>query len=185
MKNLIMGLTNIATVILFFSNSAQVKQNIDGLWEGTVKFPGIETKIVFRIKTLPDGKLAAEMLKPDEHDNVITANYIAVEDSGLFIEVESIKGVFRGRVKISEEIIVGEWQEGRWLQRLVLKKVLKVSKPSRPQTPVPPFPYNIKEVNFVNKKENAVLAGTLTWPYKNFSGPAVILISGGGAQSEK
>ena len=50
MKNLIMWLTNIATVILFFSNLGQVKENIDGLWEGKVKFPGIETRIVFRIK---------------------------------------------------------------------------------------------------------------------------------------
>ncbi len=55
---------------------------------------------------------------------------------------------------------------------------------ARPQNPKAPFPYNDEEVTFSNSAEGNRLAGTLTVP-ENFvkKSPAVILISGSGAQN--
>ena len=54
--------------------------------------------------------------------------------------------------------------------------------PPRPQTPVPPFPYEAKDVHYVNTADNTNLAGTLTIPSGSGKHPAVLLISGSGAQ---
>jgi predicted acyl esterase len=48
----------------------------------------------------------------------------------------------------------------------------------RPQTPQKPYPYYCEDVSFINKKDNVVLAGTLTLPQKDGKFPAVILKSG-------
>ena len=52
----------------------------------------------------------------------------------------------------------------------------------RPQTPKPPFPYKALELKYPNKTAGIDLAGTLTLPEGQGPFPAVILISGSGAQ---
>lgn len=54
--------------------------------------------------------------------------------------------------------------------------------PARPQTPKPPFPYVVREVTYENPTDNTKLAGALTIPEGPGPHPAVILISGSGAQ---
>ena len=181
MKIRTVKLINIMIFFLISCNCGLEKVNIVGIWEGKIKFPGIETRIVFNIKSLQSGKLEAEMLKPDEHDNVLKVNSITLRDSNLYIEVTTLNGSFNGHIKPNNEIIAGQWKQGRLLQKLVLHKVTKIVKYARPQTPIPPYPYNVKEVSFLNKEENIHLSGTITWPNKSSSIPAVILIPGGGA----
>jgi pimeloyl-ACP methyl ester carboxylesterase len=52
----------------------------------------------------------------------------------------------------------------------------------KPQEPNPPFAYGEEEVTFTNHEANITLSGTLTLP-KSSTYPAVILISGYGAQN--
>jgi uncharacterized protein len=53
----------------------------------------------------------------------------------------------------------------------------------RPQTPMPPFPYQAEDVAYANRKSPGVdLAGTLTLPSGKGPFPAVVLITGSGAQ---
>ncbi|MCR9165650.1 MAG: alpha/beta fold hydrolase [Nannocystaceae bacterium] len=54
--------------------------------------------------------------------------------------------------------------------------------PEHPQTPVPPFPYLVEEVTYTNPTSGLTLAGTLTIPEAAGPHPAVLLISGSGAQ---
>ncbi len=54
--------------------------------------------------------------------------------------------------------------------------------PPRPQTPKPPFPYEAREVTYQNPVDDTRLAGTLTIPPGSGPHPAVILITGSGAQ---
>ena len=58
-------------------------------------------------------------------------------------------------------------------------------KPSnnRPQDPPKPYSYHSEDVKFQNTKANVTLAGTLTLPSKEGNYPAVILITGSGAQN--
>src|SRR5690606_17828723 len=54
--------------------------------------------------------------------------------------------------------------------------------PARPQTPRPPFPYRAEEVVIDTPTEGVRLAGTLTVPEGGGPFPAVLLITGSGAQ---
>ena len=54
---------------------------------------------------------------------------------------------------------------------------------NRPQEPKPPFSYGIEQVSFINNHDNVKLEGTLTLPSLGARFPAVILISGSGAQN--
>lgn len=53
----------------------------------------------------------------------------------------------------------------------------------RPQEPIKPFPYVEKEVSFINSIDGTILKGTLTLPDEENKHPAVILVSGSGAQN--
>ena len=54
---------------------------------------------------------------------------------------------------------------------------------NRPQEPSKPYPYYAEEVTFRNNQAQVTLSGTLTLPSATGSYPAVILISGSGAQN--
>lgn len=54
--------------------------------------------------------------------------------------------------------------------------------PRRPQHPVPPFPYEQREVEYVNPADGTRLAGTLTVPPGPGPHPAALLITGSGPQ---
>lgn len=58
-----------------------------------------------------------------------------------------------------------------------------MSKKDRPQEPKRPFPYIEKEVKFTNSADGMVLKGTLTIPDDKKQYPAVILVTGSGAQN--
>ncbi|MBL8746028.1 MAG: hypothetical protein JNK58_06695, partial [Phycisphaerae bacterium] len=52
----------------------------------------------------------------------------------------------------------------------------------RPQTPVPPLPYEERAVEFKSEAGGVTIAGTLTVPVGDGPHPAVVLITGSGAQ---
>lgn len=59
-----------------------------------------------------------------------------------------------------------------------------ISKTSnRPQEPPKPYPYISEEITFQNNQSGFTLAGTLTLPSAKGNFPAVVLISGSGAQN--
>ena len=64
---------------------------------------------------------------------------------------------------------------------LNLKKGVDVLK--RPQTPTGPFPYSEEEIEFVNEKAGATLAGTLVIPEgATSSTPVIVMVTGSGLQ---
>lgn len=54
--------------------------------------------------------------------------------------------------------------------------------PPRPQTPKPPFPYTVRQVEYENPVDKTQLAGELTIPEGAGPHPAVLLVTGSGAQ---
>jgi alpha/beta superfamily hydrolase len=100
-------------------------------------------------------------------------------------------------IKISAPLLLAEYNgtvkndtliEGTWKQRgnsmaLNLAKLKTAFSVNRPQEPKPPFPYTAEDVTFSNDKFNIKLGGTLTIPSGHGPFPAVILITGSGAQN--
>ncbi|HYV38535.1 MAG TPA: alpha/beta fold hydrolase, partial [Gemmataceae bacterium] len=98
-------------------------------------------------------------------------------------DVKLAKVVYEGKLSKDATEIVGEWKQGGVSVPLTLKRVDKLPVALRPQEPKRPFPYREEEVVYENKKANVKLAGTLTLPKGDGPFPAVLLITGSGAQN--
>lgn len=155
---------------------------ITGLWEGVLEYPGLEMRIAFRISSTENGDLHVALLRPDQTDAEAQASGVVIDGSRLRMEFEDLDAVFEGRLEQETVQINGEWRQGSRTWNIALRNVPEVSSRPRPQTPIPPYPYVEEEVEFANGEANARLSGTLTLPDNVGVFPAVILVSGAGAQ---
>ena len=156
--------------------------SIEGIWEGKLKVPGGELRIVFKISKNPDGTLTATMDSPDQGVTGIPVEEVIFEDNTLRLEVKSVGGVFEGKVSEDFLVIEGEWKQSGQTLPLTVKRVDKAVEILRPQVPKKPYPYIEKKVAYTNLKAGAKLVGTLTLPSEKGVFPAVLLITGSGPQ---
>ncbi|MEG2337113.1 MAG: alpha/beta fold hydrolase, partial [Bacteroidales bacterium] len=116
----------------------------------------------------------------------IKVETIIMKDSLLSLKIPKLYMEYKGRY-LSQDKIKGQFKQNGILIPLVLERStstdLTKTQVLRPQTPVKPYPYYNEEVVFDNTEANIHLAGTLSLPHKEGGCPAVILISGSGAQN--
>jgi len=155
---------------------------IEGIWEGKLKVPGTELRIVFNIFKNPDGILTATLNSPDQGATGIPVEEVIFKDTTLRLEVKSAGGVFEGKVSEDFLVIEGEWKQSGQSLPLTINRVDKAVEIPRPQVPKKPYPYIEEEVIYENKEAGITLAGTLTLPSGNSPFPAVLLITGSGPQ---
>jgi len=182
------GLFMIALMVLGISISGAASEqaqaqtfNPAGIWVGTISIGGVDIRIVLKIVARPDGSLAATMDSPDQGAKDIPVDTVKVAGVRLQFEMKSIQGTYDGTFNAATKEIEGTWKQGIPLP-LKLKRVDKAPELARPQEPKRPFPYLEEDVSYENKKAGITLAGTLTKPQGGGSFPAVILITGSGAQ---
>lgn len=181
MKNKI-AVTIGALVILGFITPILVYsgEGIEGTWLGTLKVSGMEFIIVFKMSRKPDGTLTATMDNLYQRMKNIPVDEITFANGNLRLELKSI--LFEGKIKEDGLTIEGKWKQAGQSLPLVLKRVDKAPELRRPQEPKKPYPYEEEEVIYENKEAGIKLAGTLTIPRLEGPFPAVLLISGSGAQ---
>ncbi|HWB82249.1 MAG TPA: alpha/beta fold hydrolase [Nannocystaceae bacterium] len=68
------------------------------------------------------------------------------------------------------------------LSRIDATRYAAMATPARPQTPKPPFDYDSTDVTYENAAAKVKLAGTLTVPKGEGPFPAVLMVTGSGAQ---
>ena len=156
--------------------------SIEGIWQGKLKVPGTELRVVFKISKNPDGTLTATLDSPDQGVTGIPVEEVIFEDNTLRLEVKSAGAVFEGKVSEDFLVIEGEWKQSGGVFPLTVKRVDKAIEILRPQVPKKPYPYTEEEVAYENKEAGITLAGTLTLPSGKGPSPAVLLISGSGPQ---
>jgi pimeloyl-ACP methyl ester carboxylesterase len=170
----------------FFIVLAQQKDSsgisIEGIWEGKLKVPGAELRIVFNVSKNSDGTLIATLDSPDQGVSDIPVEEVIFKDSTLHLEVKSAGSVFEGKVSADFLIIEGEWKQSGQTLPLIVKRVDKAVEILRPQVPKKPYPYIEEEITYENKDAGILLAGTLTLPPGNPPFPAVLFITGSGPQ---
>ena len=159
---------------------SQNNEKIKGKWLGTLKLPAIELRIVFNVSENEDGSLNTTLDSPDQGAFGIAVDSTIYDYPDIRFVILSVKGSYEG--KFDQDSIIGKWTQGMPIP-LTLKKTEKVEDPKRPQEPKPPYPYNEEEVSYPNEKAGLTLAGTFTYPKEGNSFPAVVLISGSGAQN--
>ena len=173
----------IITFILVFCSILTVfSQDITGTWNGILKVQGMQLSLVFHINKTENG-FSSTMDSPDQKAfgiPVTTTNFenlklkIAIANAG--IEYEGVLG--------SDGSIIGNFkQSGQTFSMNLSKGKVEKEIIKRPQEPQKPYSYYTEEVVFENKSANINLAGTLSIPTKEGVFPAVILISGSGAQN--
>ena len=164
---------------VFFSSSVSA-QDISGTWHGKLSIPTGSLTIVFHISQTEQGTYVTTLDSPDQGANGIKTQTTSFNDSTLIIQIPVIHASYKGKLN-SDNTINGTFTQGMPLP-LNLKKG-EASRPKRPQEPQPPFPYRSEEVTVKNERDGINLAGTLTLPEKGTKFPAVVMVTGSGAQN--
>jgi uncharacterized protein len=157
-------------------------QNITGQWNGILKVQGTQLRIVFNISKAENG-YTSTMDSPDQGAKGIPVTTTSFENSTLKLTVSNLGVEYQGTLG-NDNVIVGNFKQAGMSFPLNLSKGTTESiKLVRPQEPKKPYPYLDEEVTFENTKAGIKLAGTLTLPSKSGNFPAVVLITGSGAQN--
>lgn len=167
-------------VIGLSCSSALSAQDISGTWNGKLTVPTGTLTIVFHINPTGQGEYTATLDSPDQGATNIKTQMTTFKDSILTIQIPLINASYKGKLS-NDHSITGTFTQGIPIP-LNLKKG-EASKPNRPQEPQPPFPYKTEEVSVKNEPDGITLAGTLTLPQKGTKFPAVVLVTGSGAQN--
>lgn len=162
--------------------NAQENQNKTiGNWSGLIELPTIKLELIFKFSVNEKGDLISKMDVPAQGAKDLDIEEVNVINDSLYFKVPVLQRIYRGNF-INDTTIEGSYIRGLESIPLVLKKIDKIPELNRPQTPKEPFPYLSKEVEYTNPTSGLKLAGTFTIPENAENCPAVILISGSGAQ---
>jgi pimeloyl-ACP methyl ester carboxylesterase len=153
------------------------------IWEGKLALgAGLSLRIVVRVQKTEDGRLLGRFESPDQTAQRLKLDSIALEKTKLTFAMKAIGATYEGKLNPEENEAIGTFTQNGTKLALTLKKTEKATEIRRPQTPKPPFPYKVEGLTYRNEQAGITLAGTLTIPSGRGPFPAVILISGSGAQ---
>lgn len=172
----------IVTLMFSVSGIAQNGKNaLTGYWQGSMNAGSVKLHIGFRISDSL-GKLISTLDSPDQGAYGIPTDSTEWDFPDLIIYAANIAGKYAGTMEPGDSLISGIWTQGGGDFELILHRAGGVYVPKRPQEPREPFPYEVKEVEIINQKDDIKLSGTLTLPQGDGPFPAVILVSGSGPQ---
>lgn len=156
--------------------------SIEGYWEGAIQAGGRSLRIGVTFTREAGGQLSAKMDSPDQGAFGLPLTDVSLSDGRVKFALRVANGSYEGKLNAAGTEIQGNWTQGMALP-LTLKRTEKAGAPKRPQEPKPPYPYKSEDVSFPNEQAKITLAGTLTLPPGAGPFPAVVLITGSGAQN--
>jgi uncharacterized protein len=172
MKNFLMVFLMLLASFNIFS------QDITGEWNGSLSVQGMKLRLVFHISATESG-YSGTMDSPDQGAKGIPVTTVSFENPILKITLTNLRIEYVGELR--NGVITGHFNQAGMSFPLELSR--EKVEVLRPQEPKEPFPYSSEEVTFENKTAGIKLAGTLTFPDKGRKFPAVVLITGSGAQN--
>ena len=166
--------TLVATLL---AGAALAQANPVGTWAGAIELPGVQLEIRATF-TLEGAALAGTLDIPAQGLIGFALAPVALEGDALRFGMPGVPGdpLFVGTV--ADDAITGTFTQGGQAFPFALERTEATN--LRPQEPQPPFPYLEEEVTFASG--DATLAGTITLPDGDGRVPAVLLITGSGAQ---
>lgn len=168
-------------LILFMTVCSSYSQDITGQWNGALKIQGTQLRIVFHIAKTGNG-FTSTMDSPDQGAKGIPVTSTVFESPKLKLEIANLKFEYTGELK--GKIFEGSMkQNGMEFPMNLSKEEIAKQTFVRPQEPKKPYPYYSEDVIFTNAGANITLAGTLTLPKQEGNFPAVVLVTGSGAQN--
>ena len=170
-------------VLICFSSveaSAQNARNLEGRWKGIVRV-GSDIRLYFNFQRDSAGQWNASMDSPDQGAIGIPCSNLVMNNDSLSLDIPGAGAKYKGQW-ISDSAINGKWIQGISIV-LNLKKNNDSVILNRPQTPKPPYPYTSEDLEYENQHKTLHYGATLTTPLGNGPFPAVVLITGSGAQN--
>ncbi len=158
------------------------KHLITGSWMGKIPTGALELRVVFNFSIIGNDSLAATLDSPDQGVKNIKLGPVTLDGNTIKISAGALLAEYNG-VFTNDTLVEGTWKQAGRSASLSLKKLKTAFALNRPQEPKPPFPYTAEDVTFKNDKFNINLAATLTIPSGKGPFPAVIMITGSGAQN--
>lgn len=166
-------------ILLLATVKGFAQDEILGDWYGTLNV-GQELGVVFHITA--DDELKATLDVPTQGAKGIPCNEVSFKDRTVIINIELIKSKFSGT--LNNNVISGNWiQNGLNIPITFSKKKPEKKALKRPQTPKAPFSYNSTDLVYHNQDKSIQYGATITVPAVDKKHPAVLLITGSGAQN--
>lgn len=157
-----------------------VVAGLDGDWAAAIPLPnGAAVRLILHVRTGPGGTVVT-LDSPDQLAYGVPVHGLTHEGQKVVFTINGSR--FEGALSADSKAIDGTWTGVAYKGPLSFaSKPIATSGPKRPQTPQPPFPYRTEEV-VVQSAPGVRLAGTLTLPQGKGPFPAVVMITGSGAQ---
>ncbi|TXC85391.1 alpha/beta hydrolase family protein [Luteibaculum oceani] len=170
----------ITLLLLIFSSNFCLKAQYSGTWSGKLSVQGQELPLVFHI-VQEGNSCSAKMDSPAQGAKGIPVGECELKEREIQLKLANIGARYTGKFK--NGIIEGMFEQSGLKFPLNLKPQVEEEKITRPQDPLQPIGYKEQEVFFTNEKDKTTLAGTVSIPNNCETCPAVILVSGSGAQN--
>ena len=161
--------------------AAQGSKTVDGNWLATVDVNGLKLRLVLKVEKSATG-YTAKFDSPDQGASDLPIDSIVLDGSKVTFTSAKFGISYEGTLNEAGDEISGALTQGPGATPMTFKRVAEAPKLNRPQDPKKPYPYDEQEVSYRNEKENIKIAGTLTVPRGGGPYPAVLLITGSGAQ---
>ena len=160
-----------------------VVAGVDGDWAAVMSLPnGAALRLVLHVRTGTGGTVVT-IDSPDQLAYAVPIRPFTREGQTVRFTLPAGAGAtFEGVLAADSKAIAGTWSGAGYKGPLTFaSRPVQTAGPSRPQTPKPPFPYRTEEVT-VDSAPGVKLAGSLTLPQGKGPFPAVVMITGSGAQ---
>lgn len=155
--------------------------SLDGRWFGWLAQGGtLVMRLGLNITSAPCEQLLVTMDSPDQGVENLPVSSLTVAGDSLWFAMLYLNGSYTGA--LNGDSLIGQWTQGGATLDMRLGRRDSATTTRRPQEPVPPYPYSSAEVTYLSPVDSVTLAGTLTIPGGEGPFPAVLLITGSGAQ---
>ena len=170
----------LVTLLFLFAGIAVAQEpgQYAGHWEGMIQVPG--NPLTIRVDLLViDEAWSGTIDIPTQAAMGLALEGIAATGDTIRFAIRGVPGnpTFEGVLK--EGRIAGSFRQSGQTIPFYLGRE-EIPPPPRPQLPQPPFPYEAEEITYTSGE--VTLAGTLTRPTSGGPFPAVLLVTGSGAQ---
>jgi pimeloyl-ACP methyl ester carboxylesterase len=147
-----------------------------GDWRGSVPF----ARLNLHVGRGPCGLLIGTFDSPDQGQAGLPMTGVGVSSNTVTFEARYLD-LAVSLTRHNDRSLAGEVTQGGIPTPFAVKRGAW-SSAKRPQDPTPPYPYDEREARFESRTRGIQLTGTLTVPRGAGPAPALVLISGSGAQ---
>lgn len=155
-------------------------QTLNGSWEGELDVNTTKIPIVLHFSE-SNGTLQVKADSPNQGAFGITGSAELVKEDSILV---SLQGGIKLHLKViggEEERLEGNFHQSGMKLPVVFKRTAQSEEEEEMQNDALAYPY--EDIEFINEFDEVKLSGTISFPKEDGNYPAVVLVSGSGAQN--